>query len=54
MNKKRTTYDTAVEIYNNRYGKEPTQKEIENLWHKYANEWKNYDGFIDWLEYHGL
>ena len=51
----RRTYDTmeqAISIFNDRYGKEPTQREIIHLYHQYRNNWKPYDGFLDWLIYH--
>ena len=52
MKKKRDTFEQGIEIYNARYGKAPTISEIIDLWHRYANEWKHFDGFADWLTYH--
>ncbi|GHU55151.1 hypothetical protein AGMMS49975_16550 [Clostridia bacterium] len=52
MKKKYTTYDDAIKQYNIYFGKIPTFNEITNLYHKYRNEWKHFDGFTDWLVYH--
>jgi len=53
MKKTRTTYDEAIGIYATFYGMAPTVKEITDLWHRYANEWKHFNGFTDWLTYNG-
>ena len=32
--------------------KATTDDEITCLYHGYANEWKHFDGFMDWVAYH--
>lgn len=45
----KTTCEQAVQQYTEYFGKYPTQIEIEDLYHKYANEWKHFADFSDWL-----
>jgi len=52
MKKIKVTYEQAVEEYKSVYGEDPTFNEITDLYHRYANEWRHFDGFIDWLAYH--
>ena len=48
----KTSYEEAIKIYNKYFGKCPTFNEITELWHKYSNNWKPYDGFADFLTYY--
>ena len=48
--KKRTTFERSVSIYNEIVGNPPSFSEITDLWHRYANNWKQYDGFADFLK----
>ena len=52
MRKQRTTYDQAIIEYTAFYGTAPTYNQITATWHGYANEWKHFNGFTDWLTYH--
>jgi hypothetical protein len=52
MKKHWNTLDEATEQYNTYYGKCPTQREIEGLYHKYRFDWKQFDSFTQWLQYH--
>jgi hypothetical protein len=49
--KTKTSYEEAIKLYKMQYGVEPTVNTITNLWHRYAGEWKHFDGFVDWLAY---
>ena len=51
MKAKRTPYEDAPAIYLNIMGVIPTQKELEHTWHAYATNWKQYDGYADYLVY---
>ena len=53
MKNKRTTFETAIEIYNKLTGSAPTEIIITNLWHVYAGEWKKWNGFEEWMVYQG-
>ena len=53
MKKQRTTYEQAIAIWTAHHGTEPTYTQITNSWHRYANEWKHFDGYADWLYYNG-
>ena len=47
--KRRTTFEKSISIYNEKFGTPPRFSEIVGLWHRYANNWKQYDGFADFL-----
>ena len=49
MRRVRTTYDQAAKDYKEYYGECPTVNRLNELYHKYANEWKHFDNFADWL-----
>lgn len=49
MTKKRTTFEEAIVIYKEVNGTEPTLNQIINLWHEYGKNWKQYNGFEDYL-----
>lgn len=51
MRKKRTPYEEAAGIYTKTIGATPTQKDIEHTWHAYATNWKQYDGYAEYLVY---
>jgi hypothetical protein len=53
MKKAKTAYEEAIVIYTTFYGTPPAFNEITGLYHKYANEWKHFDGFMNWLTYNG-
>lgn len=49
MRKTYTTYDQAIGEYNNYFGEAPTFDQITDLYHRYRNNWRLYNGFADWL-----
>ena len=49
MRKTKTTYDEAIAIFTTFYKRAPNFNEITGLWHRYANEWRHFDGFMDWI-----
>lgn len=51
MKTKRTPYEDAPSIYSEIMGVIPTQKELEHTWHAYATNWKQYNGYADYLIY---
>jgi len=51
--RKKTSFEDAIRIYTEITGNVPEYKEIENLYHRYANCWKPYTGFADYLIYNG-
>lgn len=49
----KTNLDEAIEIYTTYTGNTPRESEIVSIWHKYANNWKAYADFEDYLRYNG-
>ena len=47
MRKTYTKIEQATVDYTEFYGKCPTQREIENLYHRYRADWKHFDSFAD-------
>ena len=52
MRAKWTTLEEAEVQYTAITGKVPELSEMCDLYHRYRNEWKGFDGFHDWLTYH--
>lgn len=51
MKKQRTPYEQAAAIWTVHHGTVPTYTQVTNSWHEYANNWKHFDGYADWLKY---
>lgn len=51
MKKCWTTLEEAEVQYTAITGKVPELSEMCDLYHRYRNEWKGFDGFHDWLTY---
>ncbi len=51
MKKKYTTLEEATAQYTAHTGKIPEAWAMIDLYHRYRNEWKSFDGFLDWLIY---
>ncbi len=52
MKKRWTTFDEAAAQYTAYTGKVPEESKMQDLYHQYRNEWKGFDGFRNWMEYH--
>ena len=52
MKKRWTTFDEAAAQYTAYTGKVPEESKMQVLYHQYRNEWKGFDGFRNWMEYH--
>lgn len=52
MKKRWTTLDEATAQYTAFTGKVPEYNRMIDLYHRYRNEWKHFDGFRDWMMYH--
>ena len=51
MRKHWTTWDEATQEYAKHTGLIPELSEFTSLYHNYRNNWKHFDGFIDWMRY---
>ena len=51
MKKKSETLAEATALYTAHTGNIPEAWEMIDMYHRYRNVWKLYDGFIDWLIY---
>ena len=49
MPKTYITLEEAIAKYNAYFGKAPTEREIEHLYHNYRNSWKQYKDFDQFL-----
>ena len=54
MKKKWTTIDEATAQYTEITGEVPEVGQMIDLYHRYRNEWKYFDGFRDWMMYQGV
>lgn len=52
MKKKYETLEEATAQYTAHTGEIPEAGAMFDLYHRYRNEWKAFDGFLDWLIYH--
>lgn len=54
MKKKWTPLDEATAQYTEITGEVPEEGQMIDLYHRYRNEWKHFDGFRDWMMYQGV
>lgn len=52
MKRKYETLEEATAQYTAHTGEIPEAGAMFDLYHRYRNEWKAFDGFLDWLIYH--
>lgn len=52
MKKKYETLEEATAIYTKYAECIPEEADMVDMYHRYRNEWKGFNGFLDWLMYH--
>lgn len=51
MKRKYTTFDEAVAQYTQYTGDVPEAGKMIDLYHRYRNNWKSYNSFLEWMIY---
>lgn len=51
MKRKWTSFEEAEALYKSHTGESLDEWAMIDIYHRYRNEWKGYDGFLDWLIY---